>query len=69
MPGTNLTREEARQRAGLLTVDTYEIELDRGLRMVVAMAEPLLLFLMAGLIGTVVVGMLLPIFSLQDLIK
>lgn len=28
MPGTNLTREEAQQRAGLLTVDGYEIELD-----------------------------------------
>lgn len=47
----------------------YESELDRRLRMLVALAEPLLLFLMAGLIGTVVVGMLLPIFNLQDLIK
>jgi aminopeptidase N len=28
VPGTNLTREEAQQRAGLLTVDGYEIELD-----------------------------------------
>ncbi|MEV6499294.1 aminopeptidase N [Streptomyces prunicolor] len=28
MPGTNLTREEARQRATLLTVDSYEIDLD-----------------------------------------
>ncbi|MYX31978.1 MULTISPECIES: aminopeptidase N [unclassified Streptomyces] len=28
MPGTNLTREEARQRARLLTVDAYDIELD-----------------------------------------
>ncbi|MET9319000.1 aminopeptidase N [Streptomyces sp. NPDC003038] len=28
MPGTNLTREEARRRAKLLTVDSYEIELD-----------------------------------------
>ncbi|GAA2918078.1 aminopeptidase N [Streptomyces mexicanus] len=28
MPGTNLTREEAQQRAKLLTVDSYEIELD-----------------------------------------
>jgi type IV pilus assembly protein PilC len=37
--------------------------------MLVALAEPLLLFLMAGLIGTVVVGMLLPVFNLQDLIK
>ncbi|MEU8571589.1 aminopeptidase N [Streptomyces pathocidini] len=28
MPGTNLTRDEARQRARLLTVDSYEIDLD-----------------------------------------
>ncbi|MFE2374503.1 aminopeptidase N [Streptomyces sp. NPDC059398] len=28
MPGTNLTREEARQRASLLTVDSYRIDLD-----------------------------------------
>jgi aminopeptidase N len=28
VPGTNLTREEARQRAKLLSVDSYEIELD-----------------------------------------
>ncbi|CAM5635669.1 Aminopeptidase N OS=Streptomyces alboniger OX=132473 GN=pepN PE=3 SV=1 [Streptomyces alboniger] len=28
MPGTNLTREEAQQRAKLLTVDSYEIDLD-----------------------------------------
>ncbi|SCK20388.1 Membrane alanyl aminopeptidase . Metallo peptidase. MEROPS family M01 [Streptomyces sp. WMMB 714] len=28
MPGTNLTRGEARERARLLTVDSYEIELD-----------------------------------------
>ncbi|MFD3807749.1 aminopeptidase N [Streptomyces sp. NPDC058611] len=30
MPGTNLTREEAQRRAQLLTVDSYEIELDLG---------------------------------------
>ncbi|MEU5421027.1 aminopeptidase N [Streptomyces sp. NPDC020799] len=28
MPGTNLTREEAQRRAQLLTVDSYEIDLD-----------------------------------------
>jgi type II secretory pathway component PulF len=48
---------------------SYEIELDRNLRMLVALAEPALLMLMAGIIGTVVVGMLLPVFTLQDLIK
>jgi type II secretory pathway component PulF len=47
----------------------YESELDRRLRMLVALAEPLLLVGMAGLIGMVVLGMLLPIFNLQDLIK
>ncbi|MDB5330966.1 MAG: epsF 2 [Phycisphaerales bacterium] len=48
---------------------TYEGDLDRQLRLLVAVAEPLLLFIMAGLIGTVVVGMLLPVFNLQELIK
>ncbi|MEO6437493.1 MAG: type II secretion system F family protein, partial [Tepidisphaeraceae bacterium] len=47
----------------------YEGELDRNLRMLVALAEPALLMVMASLIGTVVVGMLLPVFTLQDLIK
>ncbi|GAA2936831.1 hypothetical protein GCM10020221_35750 [Streptomyces thioluteus] len=28
MPGENLTREEARERAALLTVDGYEVHLD-----------------------------------------
>ncbi len=44
----------------------YELELDRRLRMLVALAEPALLFVMAGLIGTIVVGMLLPIFKIQE---
>ena len=47
----------------------YEGDLDRNLRMLVALAEPLLLVTMASIIGTVVVGMLLPVFTLQDLIK
>ena len=46
----------------------YETDLDRQLRMLVALAEPALLFVMAAIIGTVVVGMLLPIFTLQDLV-
>ncbi|HEY4328158.1 MAG TPA: type II secretion system F family protein, partial [Phycisphaerae bacterium] len=47
----------------------YESELDRRLRMLVSLAEPLMLFAMAAFIGTIVVGMLLPVFSLQDMIK
>ncbi len=47
----------------------YEDELDRHLKMMVTLLEPALLFLMAVLVGTVVIGMLLPIFSLQELIR
>jgi type II secretory pathway component PulF len=48
---------------------TYEADLDRQLRMLVAIAEPMMLFLMAGIIGTVVIGMLLPLFSLSEAVK
>ena len=48
---------------------TYEKDLDRRLRMLVALAEPAMLFIMAALIGIVVIGMLLPVFTLQELIR
>jgi type II secretory pathway component PulF len=47
----------------------YEEELDRRLRMLVSLAEPALLFVMAAIVGTIVVGMLLPVFTLQELIR
>jgi type II secretory pathway component PulF len=37
--------------------------------MMVTLVEPALLFLMAVFVGTVVIGMLLPIFNLQELIR
>jgi type II secretory pathway component PulF len=48
---------------------SYEADLERQLRTLVALAEPLLLVIMAGIIGTIVVGMLLPVFMLQDFVK
>jgi type II secretory pathway component PulF len=45
-----------------------EEELDHQLRTAVALAEPIMLFIMAGVVGTIVVGMLLPIFTLQEYI-
>jgi len=47
----------------------YEEELDRRLSMLVAQAEPALLFVMAILVGVVIMGMLLPVFNLQELIR
>jgi type II secretory pathway component PulF len=49
--------------------NAYEQQLDRHLKMMVTMAEPAMLFVMAVLVGTVVIGMLLPIFNLQELIR
>ncbi len=49
--------------------EVTEADLDRQLRTTVALAEPLMLFLIAGLIGTIFIGMVIPIFSLQDYIK
>jgi type II secretory pathway component PulF len=46
-----------------------EGDLDRELKTAVALAEPLMLFLIAGLVGTIFIGMVLPIFTLQDYIK
>jgi type II secretory pathway component PulF len=46
-----------------------EVDLDRNLKTAVAFAEPLMLFLIAGFIGIIFIGMLLPVFSLQDYIK
>lgn len=49
--------------------NSYESALDRRLRMLVALAEPAFLFVMAALVGTVVIGMLLPVFTLQEFIR
>jgi type II secretory pathway component PulF len=46
-----------------------EITLDRNLKTAVALAEPLMLFAIAGFIGTIFVGMVIPIFTIQDYIK
>ncbi len=63
-----VAEETGRLDKELLRLATaYEADLDRQLRLLVAVAEPLMLFLMAGIIGTVVVGMLLPVFNLQEL--
>ena len=49
--------------------NTTENDLDRQLKTSVALAEPLMLFFIAGFIGVIFVGMVIPIFSLQDHIK
>ncbi len=65
-----VAEETARLDKELLRLaSSYELELDRRLRTLVAIAEPAMLFIMAGMIGTIVIGMLLPIFNLSDVVK
>ncbi len=49
--------------------DESEHDLDQRLRMLVSLAEPALLFVMAAIVGTIVVGMLLPVFDLWNAIQ
>lgn len=49
--------------------DVTESDLDQRLKTAVALAEPLMLFLIAGFIGTIFIGMVIPIFTIQDYIK
>ena len=46
-----------------------EGDLDWNLKTAVAFLEPLMLFFIAGFIGTIFIGMILPIFKMQDYIK
>jgi len=46
-----------------------EGDLDRNLKTAVAFLEPLMLFFIAVFIGTIFIGMIYPIFSMQDYIK
>ena len=46
-----------------------EITLDRQLKMAVGLAEPIMLFVIAAFIGIIFIGMVIPIFTIQDYIK
>ena len=48
---------------------TTEVTLDRQLKTAISLAEPLMLFLIAGVIGVIFIGMVIPIFTIQDYIK
>lgn len=73
--GSILEMISVAEESGKLDVELVRIanvtegDLDRQLKTAVALAEPLMLFFIAGFIGTIFIGMVIPIFSLQDHIK
>jgi len=74
-PGSTLEMISVAEESGRLDkellriAETTETTIDRNLKTAVTLAEPLLLFLIAGFIGVIFIGMVIPIFSLQDHIK
>ena len=74
-PGSVLEMISVGEESGKLDQELVRLagvtegDLDRQLRIAVALAEPLMLFLMAGFIGTIFISMVIPIFSIQEFIK
>jgi type II secretory pathway component PulF len=66
----SVAEESGRLDAELVRIaNVTEGDLDRQLKTAVALAEPIMLFAIAGFIGTIFIGMVIPIFSLQDHVK
>jgi type IV pilus assembly protein PilC len=74
-PSSILEMISVAEESGKLDVELVRIavvtegDLDRNLKTAVAFAEPLLLFLIAGFIGIIFIGMLLPVLTMSDNIK
>jgi type II secretory pathway component PulF len=74
-PGSVLEMISVGEESGKLDQELVRIagvtegDLDRNLKTAVALLEPLMLFFIAAFIGTIFVGMIYPIFAMQDLIK
>ncbi|MBZ0258788.1 type II secretion system F family protein, partial [bacterium] len=74
-PGTVLEMIKVAEETGRLDqelmrlAETTESDLERNLRTAVSLCEPLLLFVIASFIGTIFIGMVIPIFTIQDYIK
>ena len=74
-PGSVLEMIAVAEESGKLDVELVRIaaetetDLDRNLKTAVAFAEPLMLFMIAGFIGVIFIGMLLPVLSMSEYIK
>lgn len=74
-PGSVLEMISVAEESGKLDAELVRLanvtegDLDRQLKTAVSLAEPLMLFFIAAFIGTIFIGMVIPIFTLQDYIK
>ncbi|HXX95040.1 MAG TPA: type II secretion system F family protein, partial [Planctomycetota bacterium] len=49
--------------------ESYDIQVERAVRVFISLFEPALLLVMATLVGFIVISMLLPVFSLSTMVK
>lgn len=49
--------------------DSYDVQVERAVRVFVSLFEPALLLVMATLVGFIVIAMLLPVFTLSTMVK
>jgi type II secretory pathway component PulF len=74
-PGSTLEMIAVAEESGRLDQELVrlagvtETNLDRQLKTAVSLTEPLMLFLIAAFIGVIFIGMVIPIFTLQDHIR
>ena len=74
-PGSVLEMISVAEESGKLDTELVrianvtEVDLDRHLKTAVAFAEPLMLFFIAGFIGIIFIGMLLPVLTMSQNIK
>jgi type II secretory pathway component PulF len=74
-PGSVLEMVTVAEESGRLDIELVriaavtEVDLDRNLKTAVAFAEPAMLFLIAGFIGIIFIGMLLPVLTMGANIK
>jgi type II secretory pathway component PulF len=66
----SVAEESGRLDAELVRIaNVTEVDLDRHLKTAVAFAEPMMLFFIAGFIGIIFIGMLLPVLTMSQNIK
>lgn len=74
-PGSVLEMISVAEESGKLDSELVRLanvtegDLDRQLKTAVALAEPLMLFFIAAFIGTIFIGMVIPIFTVSDYVK
>jgi type II secretory pathway component PulF len=49
--------------------DFYENEVEEAVKALTSLMEPLMIVVLGGMVGSIIVGMYLPIFTIMDKIK